>query len=215
MKNSRPVLTKLNLYASLLPPPTVQNMRPKTLNARFRPARDRAHRRSFMWQLRCPREISLWKNPTPVNNKRLTPPVVNSRAASGSVAKQLAKCLSTQHLVTALLLERFTFRKEWLELVIKHRQRRTNSHVHVQVLIGTQASAEEHVIFTRFLRSECSVLLQHLAVFRSVDWVIRLIALFCRAGVFLHNDGLIRWILRLALTTEVAGLVAVGLGEMR
>ena len=104
LKNSRPVLTKLNLCASLPPPPTVQNMRPKTLNEWFKPARDRAHRRSFMWKLRCPREISLWKNPTPVNNKRLTPPVVNSRAASGSVAKQLAKCLSTQHLVTALLL---------------------------------------------------------------------------------------------------------------
>src|SRR5699024_12601258 len=137
-------------------------------------------------------EISLWKNPTPVNNKRLTPPVVNSRAASGSVTKQLAKCLSTQHLVTALLLERFAFSKEWFELVIKHRQRRTDSHVHVQVLIGTQASAEEHLIFTRFLRSECAVLLQHLAVFRSVDWVVMLIPLFCRAGVFLHNYERIR-----------------------
>src|SRR5699024_7703408 len=81
----------------------------------------------------------------------------------------------------ALLLEWLAFGEEGFNLVIKHRQRGTDSHVHIQVLIRTQTSAEQNVVLARFRSRELAVLLQHLAVFWSVNGVIRLIALFRRA----------------------------------
>src|SRR5699024_3242376 len=81
----------------------------------------------------------------------------------------------------ALLLEWLAFGEEGFNLVIKHRQRGTDSHVHIQVLIRTQTSAEQYVVLARFRSRELAVLLQHLAVFWSVNGVIRLIALFRRA----------------------------------
>src|SRR5699024_11311419 len=80
-----------------------------------------------------------------------------------------------------LLLDRLACGEEGFMLVIKHRHRGTDSHVHIQVLIRTQTSAEQNVVLARFRSRQLAVLLQHLAVFWSVNGVIRLIALFRRA----------------------------------
>ena len=64
------------------------------------------------------------------------------------------------------------------ELVVEHGECSTDSHVHVKVLVGAQASAEEHVLLSA---SEFAVLKEHFAVSAGVDGVVGFVALFCEA----------------------------------
>src|SRR6188472_2275915 len=93
------------------------------------------------------------------------------------------------------------------ELVVEHRQRRADGHVHVEVLVGAEAAAEEH---HRLLLGQLAVLQQLLAVLGGVDRVVRLVADLGRPGVLVHDHRLALGVGVLALGVEVLELVDPG-----
>ena len=64
------------------------------------------------------------------------------------------------------------------DLIVKHRQRGSDSHVHIKVLVGAQAPAEQHVLLTL---SKIAVLQQLLTVHGGVHRVIGLVSLIGEA----------------------------------
>ena len=118
-------------------------------------------------------------------------------------------------LVAALLLKGFALIPERCQLVVEHGQRRGDGHVHVEVLVRAQAAAEEDVIVLGLGRRALAVGLEHGAVLRGVDRVIRLVAGLGEAGVLLHDDRLIGWVLIRALRVEVTELVDAGVIHVR
>ena len=94
------------------------------------------------------------------------------------------------------------------ELVLVHRQRRADGHVHVEVLVGAEAATEQH---HRLLAGQVAVLQQLLAVLGGVDRVVGLVALLGEAGVLVHDHGLAGQVG--ALGVEVLELVDPGVGH--
>ena len=62
--------------------------------------------------------------------------------------------------MATLLFDSLALVPEWRELIIKHGQRRTDSHVHIQVLVGAQAAAKKNPIVLRLLGGELAIGLQ-------------------------------------------------------
>src|SRR6188472_3492212 len=73
------------------------------------------------------------------------------------------------------------------ELVVEHRQRRADGHVHVEVLVGAEAAAEEH---HRLPLGQLAVAEQLLAVLGSVDRVVGLVVVLGGPRVLVHDHGL-------------------------
>src|SRR5699024_5559114 len=126
-----------------------------------------------------------------------------------------AQAPSNLRLVPARLAQRRARLEEGLQLVIVHGQRRTDRHVHVQVLVGAQAAAEEHLVVLGLRGRELAVNLQLLAVLRGVDRVVRLVVILREAGVLLDDDRLALRVLILALRVEVTELVDAGVRDVR
>ena len=87
--------------------------------------------------------------------------------------------------------------------------------MHVQVLVGPQAAAEEHLVVLGLRGRELAISLQLLAILRGVDRVVRLVIILREAGVLLDDDRLVLRVLILALRVEVTELVDAGVRDVR
>ena len=103
-----------------------------------------------------------------------------------------------------------TSEKCGLQLVLVHRQRRADGHVHVEVLVGAEPAAEEH---HRLLAGQVAVLQQLLAVLGGVDRVVGLVALLGEARVLVHDHGLAGQVGLHPLGVEVLELDDPGEGD--
>src|SRR6516162_1117073 len=90
--------------------------------------------------------------------------------------------------------------------VVVHAQRGADGHVHVEVLVGAQASAEDHA---RFAGRHIPVSQQAFSVLRGVDRVVRLIASVGEARELSHDHCLVLRV-PVALGVEVAEFVDTG-----
>ena len=81
--------------------------------------------------------------------------------------------------------------------------------MHVQVLVGTQAAAEEDVLLGR---GQVAVLEEPFAVRGRVDRVVGLVALLRSTGELAHDDGLLRLVV--ALRVEMARLDNAGVRDV-
>ena len=81
--------------------------------------------------------------------------------------------------------------------------------MHIQVLVGTQAATEQHVVLAL---SQVAVRQQLLTVHGGVDRVVRLVALVREARVLAHDDGCVLGVVTLGV--EVTELVDAGEGNI-
>ena len=74
----------------------------------------------------------------------------------------------------ARLVDRFAVLEVRADVVVEDRQGGADGHVHVQVLVGAQASAEEDLVSAGFLGGEASISFELGAAVGGVDRVVDL-----------------------------------------
>ena len=119
----------------------------------------------------------------------------------------------SQPLVPARLIDGLAVLEVGADVVVEDGQGSTDGHVHVQILVGAQAAAEEDLVLAGLGSGKLAVTLEHLAVFGGVDRIVDLVVILSEAGVFLDDDGLV--IAVVALRMEVTELVDAGVRDVR
>ena len=75
----------------------------------------------------------------------------------------------------ARLVDRFAVLEVRADVVVEDRQGGADGHVHIQVLVGAQASAEEDLVGAGFLGGEAPISFELGAVVGGVDRVVDLV----------------------------------------
>src|SRR6202167_3624446 len=110
-------------------------------------------------------------------------------------------------LMTVLPLNcRHAIGEQRADVVVVHAERGGDRHVHVEVLVGAQAAAEEH---PGLAVGQVAVGQEPLAVLRGVDRVVRLVAAPGHARVLSHDHCLVLRV-PVALRMEMPELVDAG-----
>src|SRR5215470_13023679 len=123
---------------------------------------------------------------SPGNTTRLR--TRNSRPAGSCVFADRSVPISSVIADYSQLGQRKVAGEERAELVVVHAERGTDRHVHVEVLVGAQAAAEEH---SGLPVGHLAVGEQPLSVFLGVDRVVRLVAALRETRVLAHDHCLV------------------------
>src|SRR5215831_11820705 len=146
-------------------------------------------------------------NTTRCTTRRLRPAGGATGAPTApSLATLGVPAVTSSVIATPELAERLVAAEERPHPVVVHAQRGTDGHVHVEVLVGAEAPAEDHA---RFAGRHFPVSQQAFSVLRGVDRVVRLIAAVGEARELSHDHCLVLRI-PVALGVEVAEFVDAG-----
>src|SRR5262249_43395225 len=158
-------------------------------------------------------------NTTPCTTRRLRPaarasgappppPLATVRPPTGPSWPPCAGPAVTSSVIAAPeTAERLVAAEERSHPVVVHAQRGADGHVHVEVLVGAQAPAEDHA---GLAGRHFPVSQQPFPVLRGVDRVVRLIAAVGKTRELSHDHCLV---LRVPVTLGVEGAALVDAGE--